>query len=196
MVHKPAAIVQYNSGKSSINLSDQMSSYSSSLRKSIRWYKKLAVELLLGTSMVNAHIIYETVEQNRIPINDFRISVVEDLLKYEENPDYGPVNQSKSLRTHQFNYQSEQNQATVQEHVSTAVIEVLKEFRGVNVPTQKQKKKKINVQPGRSICVDDLKGYHNNSCTAEEDIIQEETENEEFEQLEQKPESIDEAPLE
>lgn len=47
-IQKPKAIVDYNAGKSSIDLSDQMSSYSSALRKSIRWYKKLAVEMLLG----------------------------------------------------------------------------------------------------------------------------------------------------
>lgn len=91
-------------------------------------------------------------------------------------------------------YQPEQNQVPVQEHVSTAVIEVLREFRGVDVPAQRQKKKKINVQPGKSISVDDLKGNHNDSNTVEEDIVHEETEHEEVEELEQEPESdIDEA---
>ncbi|KAJ8933858.1 hypothetical protein NQ318_004689 [Aromia moschata] len=57
-INKPQAIIDYNKGKSSIDISDQMSSYSTALRRSIRWYKKVAIEILLGTSMVNAHFIF------------------------------------------------------------------------------------------------------------------------------------------
>ncbi|CAH2006536.1 unnamed protein product [Acanthoscelides obtectus] len=42
---KPLAIIDYNKGKSSIDLSDQMASYNSALRKTIKWYRKLAIEL-------------------------------------------------------------------------------------------------------------------------------------------------------
>ncbi|XP_063913566.1 piggyBac transposable element-derived protein 4-like [Zophobas morio] len=103
-IQKPTAIVHYNSGKSSIDLSDQMASYSSALRKSIRWYKKLAIEVLLGTSMVNAHIIYKDIEQSNIPINDFRLLVTEDLLKFEDKRDVAQTRQPRHqiLKTHQF----------------------------------------------------------------------------------------------
>jgi len=46
---KPKIIIDYNSGKAGIDLSDQLSSYSSPIRKSIRWYHKVATEILLGT---------------------------------------------------------------------------------------------------------------------------------------------------
>nr|CAH7732308.1 unnamed protein product [Callosobruchus chinensis] len=65
-IQKPKAIIDYNSGKSSIDLSDQMSSYSTALRRTIRWYKKLAIEVLLGTSIVNSHFIFKQVEQSDI----------------------------------------------------------------------------------------------------------------------------------
>ncbi|KAL6427155.1 hypothetical protein ACFW04_008657 [Cataglyphis niger] len=46
---KPKMIVDYNLGKSSVDLSDQMIAYSSPLKlthKTLKWYRKLAIELL------------------------------------------------------------------------------------------------------------------------------------------------------
>ena len=57
-VVKPDAVLFYNSTKQGIDLSDQLSSYHTSVRKSIRWYHKLAEELLLGTCIVNALIMH------------------------------------------------------------------------------------------------------------------------------------------
>lgn len=51
-------VVDYNKGKSSIDLSDQMASYNSALRKTIKWYRKLAIEVLFGTSVVNSHYFF------------------------------------------------------------------------------------------------------------------------------------------
>jgi len=55
---KPKITINYNSGKAGIDLSDQLSSYNKTLRKSIRWYHKVTIELLLGTYIVNALIAY------------------------------------------------------------------------------------------------------------------------------------------
>lgn len=54
--------------------------------------------------MVNAHFIYKLVEESNIPINDFRLSVIEDLLKYEDQRDFAPPRMSttQNLKTHQF----------------------------------------------------------------------------------------------
>lgn len=49
-------IVDYNVGKAAVDISDQMSAYNNLLRKSMKWYKKLAFELLLNTAVLNAHI--------------------------------------------------------------------------------------------------------------------------------------------
>ncbi|CAH1991606.1 unnamed protein product [Acanthoscelides obtectus] len=53
----PKVVVDYNRGKSSVDLSDQMGSYSNPLRRSVKWCRKIAFELLLTTSMVNAFIL-------------------------------------------------------------------------------------------------------------------------------------------
>lgn len=43
-VQKPVAVEEYNAAKSSIDFSGQMSSYCSALRKTIKWYRKIAIE--------------------------------------------------------------------------------------------------------------------------------------------------------
>lgn len=97
-------------------------------------------------------------------------------------------------------HQPEQNQEPLNEHVSAAVIDVLKEFRGVDVPTQRLKRKKVNIDPGKSICADVFRGNQNDSDTVEEDVVQEDIENEEsseVEEQEQESESdIDKTPTE
>ncbi|XP_054259986.1 piggyBac transposable element-derived protein 4-like [Macrosteles quadrilineatus] len=56
---KPQVVVHYHKAKMGIDLSDQMSSYSSAVRKSMRWYHKIAEEMLLGTAVVNAWLGYK-----------------------------------------------------------------------------------------------------------------------------------------
>jgi len=41
IIKKPKVVIDYNTGKASIDLSDQMSSYSNPLRRSLNWLKKL-----------------------------------------------------------------------------------------------------------------------------------------------------------
>lgn len=38
-----------------------MSAYYSSLRKGLKWYRKVAFELIFGTALVNAWIIYNEI---------------------------------------------------------------------------------------------------------------------------------------
>ncbi|KAK9737724.1 Transposase IS4 [Popillia japonica] len=73
---KPVAIVDYNNGKCGIDKSDQMSSY----RKGMKWYRKLAFELLTGTAMVNAHILYNEIATRPIKITEFREIISTSLL--------------------------------------------------------------------------------------------------------------------
>lgn len=69
IVKKPRAVIEYNEGKSSIDQSDQMSSYQSPLRKSLKWYRNPAIEFILGTSMVNAHIVYNQLADKKFRRN-------------------------------------------------------------------------------------------------------------------------------
>lgn len=56
-VSKPSAVIAYNSAKKGVDYSDQLPAYYTSLRKCTKWYKKVAFELLLGTS-VSAFVIF------------------------------------------------------------------------------------------------------------------------------------------
>nr|CAH7739569.1 unnamed protein product [Callosobruchus chinensis] len=57
-----------------------MASYHSALRKTVKWYRKIAIELIFGTAMVNAHFLYKAINDQSISITDFKESVVECLL--------------------------------------------------------------------------------------------------------------------
>ena len=62
---KPLAVLAYNSGKGSIDLSDQMTFYVTTLRKGVKWYRKLAIKLLLGMAVVNAWVAYTGATKKR-----------------------------------------------------------------------------------------------------------------------------------
>jgi hypothetical protein len=81
-IYKPKAIMDYNVGKSSIDLSDQLSSYCTPLRRSLKWYRKVAIELLLGTTVVNSHIIYKKVSGKNIKITDYRKELAKSMMTY------------------------------------------------------------------------------------------------------------------
>ncbi|XP_014616305.1 PREDICTED: piggyBac transposable element-derived protein 4-like [Polistes canadensis] len=69
---KPQIVVAYNRGKAAVNLSDQMNAYNNPLRRSMKWYKKLAFELLLNTAILNGYILYKNITKKNISINEFR----------------------------------------------------------------------------------------------------------------------------
>jgi len=92
-VVKPKAIVYYNQAKQGSDISDPLSSYQSTLRKSIRWYHKVVMELLMGTAVVNALIQHndyrrEVLGDTPLPIVAFRERIVTQLLNYGNSTPY------------------------------------------------------------------------------------------------------------
>lgn len=83
-VLKPKIVLDYNRAKGAVDLSDQMAAYSTPLRKSVKWYKKAGISLLLNTALVNALIIYQTVTGKKIQIVEFRKQVLKGLLTRSE----------------------------------------------------------------------------------------------------------------
>jgi Transposase IS4 len=87
---KPAAVVFYNSVKQGIDISDQMSSYHSPIRKTVKWYHKVAEELLFGTTVVNAWILYNDHciscgrPDKKLQITAFREYLVKSLLEWHD----------------------------------------------------------------------------------------------------------------
>ncbi|CAG5051487.1 unnamed protein product [Parnassius apollo] len=78
-ITKPKVILDYNKSKGSVDMSDQMSSYSSPLRKTIKWYRKLGIEILLNTAVVNAWIMFTETRNTKMSIVEFRKSLVDYL---------------------------------------------------------------------------------------------------------------------
>lgn len=76
VVTKPSTVIDYNSAKGFIDISDQLASYNSPVRKSIKWYRKVAMELITNTTVVNAFIAFTKLENKRIDITKFREEIV------------------------------------------------------------------------------------------------------------------------
>ncbi|KAL0879682.1 hypothetical protein ABMA27_003397 [Loxostege sticticalis] len=96
-VSKPQIVLDYNKAKGAVDLSDQMTAYQTPLRKTIKRYKKLAIDLLLNTAMVNSLILYQSVTKKKISVLDgdpapnTRPKRVKHQLKKKE----GPSNKSR-----------------------------------------------------------------------------------------------------
>ncbi|XP_022197351.1 piggyBac transposable element-derived protein 4-like [Nilaparvata lugens] len=101
-ITKPAAILEYNKGKQGIDVSDQMASYFSPLRKTIRWYHKVAFEFMFNTSIVNASFLYNKLSHKRMNIKNFRENVIMSLL--ELDPPCRNRPSSESSRTKRTNH--------------------------------------------------------------------------------------------
>ena len=79
----------YNSGKRGIDISEHLASYHTSVRnmqKSLRWYHKVAEELIFGTAVVNAFLMFNTKygssdNSGAMQITEFREKIVLSLLK-------------------------------------------------------------------------------------------------------------------
>lgn len=77
---KPQCVIDYNKAKKGVDYSDQMSSYHTVIRKSLKWYRKVLFELLLGTTVVNAWIVYNMTANTKLGITEFRRQLAEDLI--------------------------------------------------------------------------------------------------------------------
>ena len=76
---KPDIILKYNRCKQGIDLSDQLASYFSPLRKTIRWFHKVAFELLLNTAVVNAYLLHNEEAVRRMQVAEFRENIIMSL---------------------------------------------------------------------------------------------------------------------
>lgn len=84
VAQKPVTVIEYNKGKASIDLADQKASYGNPLRRSLKWYRKVLVDILLNISVVNASYIFNIVTESKMSITHFRYCLVESLIKKNE----------------------------------------------------------------------------------------------------------------
>lgn len=76
---KPDSILFYNKEKKAVDISDQMTSYQNCLRKSVKWYRKLAFDMLLNFAVINTWVIYQEAVTDKIPIVEFRKKLIRAL---------------------------------------------------------------------------------------------------------------------
>ena len=89
---KPNLVIDYNNNMSGIDRADQMLSYHSSLRKTVRWYKKVGVHII-ELFLINAHYIYSKYSGATKPlsITGFKEVVVEKLVGELKKKKHIPV---------------------------------------------------------------------------------------------------------
>ncbi|XP_064601226.1 piggyBac transposable element-derived protein 4-like [Liolophura sinensis] len=95
---KPNIVQDYNDGMSGVDTSDQMLSYYSGLRKTLRWYKKMGLHIL-EVCVINAHILHsDNNPANAMKLLEFREAVTTHLLGDSLNviPAAGPSPTSQS----------------------------------------------------------------------------------------------------
>ncbi|XP_050307489.1 piggyBac transposable element-derived protein 4-like [Anthonomus grandis grandis] len=83
-VIKPKVIVDYNQGKTFIDLSDQMSAYAPFLKRTSKWYKRLVFHLITAITIVNALHLYNKINKKKISITTFKEEVVSGLIENDE----------------------------------------------------------------------------------------------------------------
>ena len=86
-IEKPSCVMDYNRGKCGVDLSDQLASSHRSVRKSIKWYKKIFV-YMVDMALVNSFIIHKIVRED-ITYADFRTSLVTEVMYNATLPSYG-----------------------------------------------------------------------------------------------------------
>nr|CAH7740619.1 unnamed protein product [Callosobruchus chinensis] len=100
VTRKPSTIAKYNSIKSFIDVSDQKASYSTTVRRGIKWYRKVAIELLTNTAVVNAHIAYQSVTNKTINITKFREEITNKI--FNERHNVINASSEETSRSHKF----------------------------------------------------------------------------------------------
>lgn len=86
-VIKPAAVLAYNKAKKGVDMSDQMSSYYTSLRKTIKWYRKVFCEISLGTCVVNSWSVHNNYGNppKKLDMLQVRERIIEGLLNEDDD---------------------------------------------------------------------------------------------------------------
>lgn len=77
---KPQCVLDYNQHMSGIDRADQMMSYYSSPRKTIRWYRKIFFHLV-DVCIWNAYYLYKKRTNTKKTLLDFRDEIIKDLIK-------------------------------------------------------------------------------------------------------------------
>lgn len=79
-IEKPVCVLDYNRFMGSVDKADMMLSTLSCMRKSVKWYKKVAFHII-DLYLLNAHILYQKITGKKISLADFHLSLNRQLLE-------------------------------------------------------------------------------------------------------------------
>lgn len=96
-VMKPNIVMAYNSYMGGVDLLDQSTSAYPTTRKTIKWYQKVYF-YLLNVSLYNSFVIFKALHsETKMTFLDFKILIVEDLLKVHRKLQNAPKKQVPGL---------------------------------------------------------------------------------------------------
>jgi hypothetical protein len=78
---KPDCVFDYNKAKKGVDISDQIGAYYSVLRKTIKWYRKVILELICSTFVVNSWYIHKKWGISNFNVLKFRELIIDGLLQ-------------------------------------------------------------------------------------------------------------------
>ena len=76
---KPNVVADYNNGMSGIDLSDQMISYYSNLRKTLKWYRKVALQII-EVLLNNSYCVFKKCTGKQMTMFTYRETIVNHLI--------------------------------------------------------------------------------------------------------------------
>lgn len=86
-IKKPSCVLTYNNNKKGVDFSDQMSSYYSTLKRGLKWFRKVGMEYLFGMALVNAWITYNMKNDKKVSKKGFTEALMQSLTRKSIYPD-------------------------------------------------------------------------------------------------------------
>ena len=87
---KPNVVADYNNGMSGIDLSDQMISYYSNLRKTLKWYRKVALQII-EVLLNNSYYVFKKCTGKQMTMLTYRETIVNHLIGLTDDVDFDKV---------------------------------------------------------------------------------------------------------
>lgn len=77
---KPKCVIDYNGNMGAVDRTDMLQSSIESVRKSVKWYKKVFLHII-DMTLLNAHAVYKMKTGSNIPIANFQLSLVKEIFE-------------------------------------------------------------------------------------------------------------------
>ncbi|KAJ8968637.1 hypothetical protein NQ314_002197 [Rhamnusium bicolor] len=82
---KPSCIIDYNENMGAVDKTDMLLSSVESVRKTVKWYKKLFFHIL-DLAVLNSYQLYKTRTTDYVPIEQYKTKLIKGLIKKYHTP--------------------------------------------------------------------------------------------------------------